>query len=72
LYQEQILEHSKASRNYRELKVADRKAEGYNPLCGDRFRVYFANARGLHFKTSLFRVRVRHLQGIGIHDDAKP
>ena len=40
LYQEVILEHSKAPRNYRELKNADLKAEGYNPLCGDRFTVY--------------------------------
>jgi nitrogen fixation protein NifU and related proteins len=40
LYQELILEHSKAPRNYRELTNADHKAEGYNPLCGDRFTVY--------------------------------
>lgn len=40
LYQEVILEHSKAPRNYRELKCADRKAEGFNPLCGDRLTVY--------------------------------
>lgn len=40
LYQDLILEHSKAPRNYRELKAADRKAEGFNPLCGDRFTVY--------------------------------
>jgi nitrogen fixation NifU-like protein len=40
LYQEVILEHSKAPRNYRELKGAAYKAEGYNPLCGDRFTVY--------------------------------
>lgn len=40
LYQEVILEHSKAPRNYRELAGADRKAEGYNPLCGDHFTVY--------------------------------
>ena len=40
LYQEVILEHSKAPRNYRELEGAQRKAEGYNPLCGDRFTVY--------------------------------
>jgi nitrogen fixation protein NifU and related proteins len=40
LYQEVILEHSKAPRNYRELKSADRKAEGFNPLCGDRLTVY--------------------------------
>jgi nitrogen fixation NifU-like protein len=40
LYQEVILEHSKAPRNYRALAGADRQAEGYNPLCGDRFTVF--------------------------------
>ena len=40
LYQELILEHSKAPRNYRELQHADHRAEGYNPLCGDRFTVF--------------------------------
>jgi len=40
LYQEQILEHSKAPRNFRELATANHKAEGYNPLCGDHFTIY--------------------------------
>jgi len=40
LYQEQILEHSKTPRNFRELANANHKAEGYNPLCGDHFTVY--------------------------------
>ena len=40
LYQEVILEHSKAPRNYREPQHANLKAEGYNPLCGDHFTVY--------------------------------
>ena len=40
LYQELILEHSKAPRNYREIAAANRKAEGFNPLCGDHFTVY--------------------------------
>ncbi len=40
LYQELILEHSKAPRNYREPATANHKAEGYNPLCGDRFTVF--------------------------------
>ena len=40
LYQEVILEHSKAPRNYRELTEANHSAEGYNPLCGDHFSVY--------------------------------
>jgi nitrogen fixation protein NifU and related proteins len=42
LYQEVILEHSKAPRNYRELPHANHKAEGFNPLCGDHFTVYLA------------------------------
>ncbi len=40
LYQDVILEHSKAPRNFRELPAANRKAEGFNPLCGDHFTVY--------------------------------
>jgi nitrogen fixation protein NifU and related proteins len=40
LYQEVILEHSKAPRNYRALAGANHYAEGFNPLCGDRYTVY--------------------------------
>jgi nitrogen fixation NifU-like protein len=40
LYQEVILEHSKHPRNFRALDAASHKAEGFNPLCGDRFTVY--------------------------------
>jgi nitrogen fixation protein NifU and related proteins len=40
LYQDIILEHSKRPRNYRALEGANRKAEGFNPLCGDHFTVY--------------------------------
>jgi len=42
LYQDVILEHSKAPRNYREIPAANHKAEGFNPLCGDRFTVYIS------------------------------
>ncbi len=40
LYQEVILEHSKAPRNYRRPAETNRSAEGFNPLCGDHFTVY--------------------------------
>jgi nitrogen fixation NifU-like protein len=40
LYQEVILEHSKAPRNFRKPADANQHAEGYNPLCGDRCTVY--------------------------------
>lgn len=45
LYQEVILEHSKAPRNYRQPGNANQKAEGFNPLCGDHFTV-FLNMEG--------------------------
>ena len=40
LYQELILEHSKNPRNFRALADADRKVEGFNPLCGDHFTIF--------------------------------
>jgi nitrogen fixation protein NifU and related proteins len=40
LYQETILDHSKRPRNHHPLADADRKAEGYNPLCGDKLKLY--------------------------------
>ena len=39
LYQEVILDHNRRPRNFRVLEEG-RKAEGYNPLCGDRLTVY--------------------------------
>ena len=36
LYQEVILDHNKRPRNFGVLEEADRTAEGYNPLCGDK------------------------------------
>jgi nitrogen fixation NifU-like protein len=39
LYQEVILDHNKRPRNFRAIGDG-RKAEGYNPLCGDRVTVY--------------------------------
>ena len=40
LYQEVILDHNKHPRNFGEIEGADRHADGYNPLCGDRLAVY--------------------------------
>lgn len=40
LYQEVILDHCKRPRNFRVLEGANRKAEGYNPLCGDKVTLY--------------------------------
>lgn len=40
LYQSVILDHNRHPRNCGPLAGADREAEGYNPLCGDRLRVW--------------------------------
>lgn len=40
LYQQVILDHNKNPRNFRKLEGANRKVEGYNPLCGDHYFIY--------------------------------
>lgn len=40
LYRQIVLDHSRHPRNQRRLEHADREAEGHNPLCGDKIRVY--------------------------------
>ena len=42
LYQQVILDHNKKPRNFHKLENANRKAEGYNPLCGDQLNVYLS------------------------------
>ena len=39
LYQEVILDHNRRPRNFGDLPPAARRAEGHNPLCGDRVTV---------------------------------
>jgi nitrogen fixation NifU-like protein len=40
LYQELIVDHSKNPRNFRDMPEANRMADGFNPLCGDKLRLY--------------------------------
>ncbi|MGA2326732.1 MAG: Fe-S cluster assembly sulfur transfer protein SufU [Bryobacteraceae bacterium] len=40
LYQQVIVDHSKRPRNQHPLEGANRKVEGYNPLCGDKITMY--------------------------------
>ncbi|MBI2061122.1 MAG: SUF system NifU family Fe-S cluster assembly protein [Nitrospirae bacterium] len=47
LYQELILDHSRNPRNFRKIDGAGHHAEGYNPLCGDRFTVYLDVQNGV-------------------------
>jgi nitrogen fixation NifU-like protein len=46
LYQEVVLDHSRRPRNYRALDGANRKADGYNPLCGDKVTIYLKLEEG--------------------------
>ena len=47
LYQELIGDHWKRPRNFGKLERANRKATGYNPLCGDRAIVYLQVESGI-------------------------
>jgi nitrogen fixation protein NifU and related proteins len=40
LYQQVILDHNRAPRNYHKMDDPSGRSEGYNPLCGDRITVY--------------------------------
>jgi len=54
LYQEMILDHNKHPRNFGELPEPARRANGHNPLCGDRLTVYVVieggKVKDVHFK----------------------
>jgi nitrogen fixation NifU-like protein len=40
LYQEVIFDHNRNPRNFRVMDNADRKMDGFNPLCGDRLTLF--------------------------------
>ena len=40
LYRDVIVDHNRAPRNFRRLVPADREAQGFNALCGDKLTVY--------------------------------
>lgn len=40
LYQQVILDHNKKPRNFRVIDPASHRADGHNPLCGDRVSVF--------------------------------
>ena len=56
LYQELILDHYRQPRNCHPLPDANREAEGFNPLCGDRLKLHLkvedGVIRGISFEGS--------------------
>ena len=47
LYQEVILDHNKKPRNFGKLEDANRQADGFNPLCGDKIKLYLKVEDGI-------------------------
>lgn len=47
LYQEVVMDHNRRPRNFRRLENADRKAEGFNPFCGDQLTLYLKTKDGV-------------------------
>jgi nitrogen fixation NifU-like protein len=47
LYQEVILDHNRRPRNFRVPDPMNRKAEGYNPLCGDKITIFLYVEEGV-------------------------
>jgi SUF system NifU family Fe-S assembly protein len=47
LYQEVIFDHYQKPHNFHPLSDANRKAEGFNPLCGDRWTLYMKVEDGI-------------------------
>jgi nitrogen fixation NifU-like protein len=47
LYQQVILDHNKSPRNFKKIETANKEAEGYNPLCGDKVNIYLQVEDGI-------------------------
>ena len=47
LYQEVIIDHSRRPRNFGSLPQATHRADGFNPLCGDKMTVYLKVDNGI-------------------------
>ncbi len=57
LYQEVILDHSRKPRNFHDMTEPSARAEGFNPLCGDRLTLFLKMENGV--------VRDASFQGAG-------
>ena len=60
LYQQVILDHNRKPRNFRVIDNADRRQEGFNPLCGDQLVLYL----DMDGDT----IKDRGISGIGLRD----
>jgi nitrogen fixation protein NifU and related proteins len=79
LYQEVIFDHNRHPRNFGKLADANRHADGYNPLCGDKLSLYLkiedgviADARfegmGCAISTASASLMTERLKGMKVAD----
>lgn len=47
LYRDVIVDHNRSPRNFREIDPPRNMADGHNPLCGDKLRVYLRVSDGV-------------------------
>ncbi len=40
LYQQMIMDHNRNPRNFHSMPAPAKEVEGYNPLCGDHYKIY--------------------------------
>ena len=54
LYRELILDHARNPRHFRKLEDATHSAEGINPLCGDKLKLYLRLDAGQRIEDAAF------------------
>jgi nitrogen fixation NifU-like protein len=78
-YQEVLLDHSRRPRNFGPLAQANRRAEGNNPLCGDRVTVWLDvedgrirdasfEGAGCAISTASASLMTEALKGLGVEE----
>ena len=71
LYRDVIVDHNRHPRNFREMPDADRQADGFNPLCGDKLTLYVKIDGDRIEDVSFRRQRLRDLGRLGLAADGE-
>ena len=71
LYQEMILDHGRAPRNFGRIEDCTHHADGHNPLCGDTVNVFLIVKDGVVEDVRFRRPWLRHLDGVELPDDPR-
>lgn len=82
LYQEVIIDHNRNPRNFSKLENCTHEAEGFNPLCGDKLKLYLIikndliekinfEGSGCAISTASASLMTEHLLGKTVEDAEK-